>query len=81
MVARRCAIRRMLTIRIHAVALAVEASKRLARRRLRPSHAKVRSTTQRRGRTTKPVVWSDRLTIWKVQRPSLAMAAFSFGPA
>ena len=38
-------------------------SKSLARRRLRPNQEKVRSTTQRRGRTTKPFVASLRLTI------------------
>src|ERR1700739_86544 len=35
----------------------------LARRRLRPNQEKVRSTTQRRGRTTKPFMSSLRLTI------------------
>ena len=34
-----------------------------ARRRLRPNQEKVRSTTQRRGRTTKPFMLSRRLTI------------------
>ena len=38
-------------------------SKSLARRRLRPNQEKVRSTTQRRGKTTKPFLSSLRLTI------------------
>src|SRR5437762_13843100 len=38
-------------------------SKSLARRRLRPNQEKVRSTTRRRGRTTKPFMSSLRLTI------------------
>src|SRR4029077_6672864 len=37
-------------------------SKSLARRRFRPNQEKVRSTTQRRGRTTKPFMSSFRLT-------------------
>lgn len=39
---------------IHASALAIVASKSLASRRQRPSQAKVRSTTHRCGRTSKP---------------------------
>src|SRR6202045_3778110 len=38
-------------------------SKSLARRRFRPNQEKARSTTQRRGRTTKPFMSSLRLTI------------------
>ena len=38
-------------------------SKSLARRRLRPNREKVRSTTQRRGKMTKPFTSSLRLTI------------------
>src|SRR5271169_2998325 len=38
-------------------------SKSLARRRFRPNHEKVRSTTHRRGKTTKPLMSSDLLTI------------------
>lgn len=44
----------MLAILIQVSALAMEASKSLARRRLRLSQASVRSTTQRRGRICKP---------------------------
>jgi hypothetical protein len=43
--------------------VSVRFSKSLARRRLRPNQEKLRSTTQRRGRTTKPVMSSLRLTI------------------
>ena len=43
--------------------IAAEAFEVLARRRQRLSHAKVRSTTQRIGRTTKPRAWSERFTI------------------
>ena len=59
----------MLAIMSQASALAMVASKSLARRRLRPSQAKVRSTTQRRGRTLKPVTSSLRLTISSVHWP------------
>lgn len=48
---------------IHASADAIDLSQSLASRRQRPSHAKVRSTTQRRGRTVKAFAWSERLTI------------------
>ncbi len=40
-----------------------EVLKSLARRRLRPNQEKVRSTTQRRGKMTKPFMSSLRLTI------------------
>jgi transposase len=43
----------------------------LARRRLRPNQEKVRSTTQRRGRTTKPFMSSLRLTISKAEQRHL----------
>src|SRR5215469_8618831 len=52
----------------------MEASKSLARRRLRLSQARVRSTTQRRGRTSKPTASAVRLTISRLQRPNLASA-------
>lgn len=45
----------------HAVADAMVCSKSLARRRFRLSQARVRSTTQRRGSTSKPFAASDRL--------------------
>jgi plasmid stability protein len=44
---------RMLAMTVQAVALWIVLSQSLARRRHRPSHASVRSTTQRRGRTRK----------------------------
>lgn len=65
----------------HADALSMVRSKSLARRLFRLSQVKVRSTTQRRGMTSKPLAVSERLTIWSVQRPFLASSAFSFWPA
>src|SRR5690348_755026 len=56
-------IRRIEARRRNASALSVRFSKSLASRRQRLSHARVRSTTQRMGSTTKPLAWSDRLTI------------------
>src|SRR3546814_1440907 len=58
-------------------------SKSLARRRLRLSHAKVRSTTQRRGSTSKPLAVSDRLMISMVHLlfPILRSASRSLSPA
>ena len=65
----------MEAMKSHAVAEAMVCSKFLARRRLRLSHAKVRSTTQRRGSTTKPFATSDRLMISTVHLPILVSAA------
>ena len=48
---------------------AIEVSQSLASRRHRPSHAKVRSTTHRRGKRTKPLAASERLMISIVQSP------------
>jgi hypothetical protein len=42
---------------------------------LRPNHEKVRSTTQRRGRTTKPFMSSFRLTISTRSSGTFAAAA------
>ena len=56
-------MRRIDASRRNASALRLRFSKSLARRRQRLSQAKVRSTTQRIGRTTKPFAWSDRFTI------------------
>jgi hypothetical protein len=50
-------------------------SKSLARRRFPPNQEKVRSTTQRRGRTTKPFMSSLRLTISVRSGGTLATAA------
>ena len=65
----------------HAVADAMVCSKSLASRRFRFSHASVRSTTQRRGRTTKPLAVSDRLTISRVHLPIRRSACRSLSPA
>ena len=50
-------------------------SKSLARRRFLPNQEKVRSTTQRRGKTTKPLLASLRLTISMRSRRAFATAA------
>ena len=55
--------RRIEAMRSHASADAIEVSQSFASLRQRPSHAKVRSTTQRRVMTTKPVTPAGRLTI------------------
>ena len=65
----------------HASVLSMVSSESLARRRLRPSHAHVRSTTHRRGSRTKPLAASERLTISSVQVPILSSACVSFGPS
>ena len=57
-----------------AVAEAIVCSKSFERRRLLPSHAKVDSTTQRRGSTWKPLAVSDRLMISTVHFPILRSA-------
>src|ERR1019366_9851842 len=49
--------------RRNASALRLRFSQSLARRLHRPSHANVRSTTHRFGRTTNPFACSERLTI------------------
>ncbi len=72
-----------------AVAEAMVCSKSLARRRLRLSQASVRSTTQRRGRTSKPpdrvrgrpLATSDRLMISTVHLPMRRSASRSLSPA
>ena len=65
---------------MNARALRVRFSKSLANRRHRLSQAKVRSTTQRLGRTSKPSAVSERLTI-STANPgnSLASSARNFG--
>ena len=67
-----------LAIMSHVSALAIVASKSFASRRLRLSHAMVRSTTQRRGNSLKPLAASDRLTISIVHEPIEASAFLSF---
>ena len=64
-----------------AVELSRVVSKSLARRRFRPSQAKVRSTTHRRGSSTKPLAVSDRLMISMTQSPRPARACRSLSPA
>src|ERR1700722_3230631 len=66
---------------MNARALRVRFSKSLANRRHRLSQAKVRSTAQRLGRTSKPSAVSERLTISTADSGnSLANAARNFGP-
>src|SRR3546814_12773431 len=60
----------MEAINRHAVADAMVCSKSLARRRSRFSQASDRSTTPRRGRTTKPFQKSDRMA----NRPEIGRA-------
>jgi hypothetical protein len=57
---------RMCATRTHATALARVGSKFLAQR---PSHAKVFSTTQRPGKTSKPLALSEHLMISNVHEP------------
>lgn len=67
--------------RSQASALAMEFSQSFDSLRHRPSQARVRSTTQRRGRILNPSAVSERLTIWIVQRPKACKAFRSLGPA
>ena len=70
----------MLAIMSQASALAMVASKSLARRRLRPNQAKVRSITQRLGSALKvPTLW-DLVTTSMVHLPSSEIALSSLGP-
>ena len=76
----RRVMRLMEAMMSQASAEATDASQSLARRRHRLSHAMVRSTTQRRGRTTKR--WaSERRTISMARWSICAIAAASFCPA
>src|SRR5882762_3078468 len=72
--ARRRESRRTLAIKNQASLLAMVFSKSLARRRFRPSQAKVRSITQRFGSGLNLPTFSDRVTIWIVHRPNAAIA-------
>ena len=65
----------------HATALSIVASKSLASLRQRPSHANVRSTTQRRGRISKPLARSERLMISNVHARLPFKAARNLSPA
>jgi len=64
-----------------ASALAMDFSQSFESRRHRPSQARVRSTTHRRGNTSKPCAVSERLTICTVQHPTAFSASRSLGPA
>ena len=70
-----------LAIMTHVSAVEIKASKSLARRRLRLSQAKVRSTTQRRGNSTKPLAVSERLMISTVHLPRDLSACESLSSA
>jgi hypothetical protein len=72
---------RMFATRTQACADSMDRSKSLAHLRHLPSHAKVRSTTHRRDRTSKPLARSDRLMISIVKLPIVCKAPRSFGPA
>jgi hypothetical protein len=70
----------MLASKIQAISLETVRSKSLAKRRLRPNQAKVRSTTQRRGSGLNVPKVCFRVTISIVQAPRSARALSSFGP-
>ncbi len=63
------------------LARAMEASKSLARRRLRLNRAKLRSTTQRRGGRAKPAAASGRLMVSSRRLPISRNAPPGFCPA
>jgi hypothetical protein len=67
-----------LAMKIQATALAMVASKPLARWRLRLSQAMVRSTTHRQGSRSKPLAASDRLTISRVHRSDVVDGPSTF---
>ena len=71
----------MLAIKVEAVELSRDFSQSLTSPRHRPSHAKVRSTTYRRGRTSNPFAVSEHLMISTVQSPRPLSADFSLSPA
>lgn len=79
--ARRLVSMRMWAMVIHASAEATDLSKSLASLRHRPSQAKVRSTTQRRGRISKPWALSERLMISSVHFPIFCSRFLSLSPA
>ena len=78
--ARRRVVRRMWEMSIQASAEATDFSQSLASLRQRPSQAKVRSTTHRRGSTSKPFAVSDRFTTSIVHAPTGASAPRSSAP-
>lgn len=78
--ASRLIITLMLAMLIHAVAVAMDFSQSFASRRHRPNQPKVRSTTQRRGRTSKPFAVSERLMISRFHWPHPRSAFRNFCP-
>jgi transposase len=74
-------MRRMDASRRKARALWLRFSQSLASRRHRPSQPMVRSTIHRMGSTTKPLAWSDRLTISITKSGmTLVVAFWKIGP-
>ena len=73
-------IRRMEASLRNARALRVRFSKSFANRRHRLSQAKVRSTTQRLGRTSKPWAVSERLTISTANPGNTLASSVEFRP-
>ena len=65
---------------IQASAEATDFSQSLASLRQRPSQAKVRSTTHRRGSTSKPLAVSERVTTSIVHAPNRRERAAQFRP-
>ncbi len=72
---------RIEAISAQAVEDAMDFSQSLASRRQRPSHAKVRSTTHRRGSTSKPLALSERLMMSIVHFPMPTRAERNLSPA
>ena len=71
----------MLAMFIQAVAVSMDFSQSFASLWHLLSQANVRSTTHRRGNTSKPFAISERLMISTVQSPILPSALRNFGPA
>ncbi len=71
----------MLAMKAQAVELSMDASQSFASLRQRPSQAKVRPTTRRRGKTSKPLAMSDRLMVSMAQSPRRLSADLGFSPA
>jgi hypothetical protein len=69
----------MWATKIHASAEATDASQPLANLRHLPSHAKVRSTTQRRGKTSNRLAMGLTISIVQVPRRPRAPGVFGLG--
>jgi transposase len=78
--ARRRSMMRIMARRMKATVVRAYRSKSRASRRLRLIQAKVRSTIQRLGKTSKPCAASERLTISSFQRPVRATTRAIFSP-